>query len=646
MRMQTPDAEFATAADRIETFLRDRKPRLAAGPAALAEALAAAAAAFGTTMPPGLQIGDGEAAAAALERLAAASGLLVRPVPLATSGSGDTAAPIIAFEAAGGTPVLIGRQGRRWSIATQQTDWIAKAAPTLDIGKFNATGYMVLPAFPDGPIGLRQLFGFTARRNVKELAGLLLVTMAAGVIAAIMPLVSAPLLEIVVPARNMWLLGEIAVFLVAVVAADLMTRALVGLIRVRLEGRSGLMLRAAAIDRALRIADRLAETGQAPPAAPLAALSARCVETWHRGAWGLGLTLATSLLLALPSIIVMAQASLRGAMIVALVFLAAFGLAAWVARLRIEALTKGLATPQSWMATAYEGLAMIDTIRAGAAEGRLFSRWTDEFLALRHRFLRADRIGAGAAAIERGSESLLVLAALLALALSGSAVTGLATVTFVVAVGNVTGAAAALLGALDQVAMLALQYRMIEPILGGEPRPRSQQPSAAVPAGRIELAHVDCRLSARGPRVLTDISLTIEPGEHIGIAGPSGAGKSTLLRVILGLIQPEAGHVLFDGRDLAGTRCRGNAPPDRRGRTRSAAVSRHALRQYCSGRAADDRHGHGGGAARRHRGRDSGAAARARDADRRYGLRLLRRPGAAHPAGPRAGLEAEAARAR
>jgi zinc/manganese transport system ATP-binding protein len=47
--------------------------------------------------------------------------------------------------------------------------------------------------------------------------------------------------------------------------------------------------------------------------------------------------------------------------------------------------------------------------------------------------------------------------------------------------------------------------------------------------------------------VLSDISLTVKPGEFIGVLGPNGAGKTTLMRTILGLIAPAAGAVRVFG---------------------------------------------------------------------------------------------------
>ncbi|MBF0186761.1 MAG: ATP-binding cassette domain-containing protein [Magnetococcales bacterium] len=52
------------------------------------------------------------------------------------------------------------------------------------------------------------------------------------------------------------------------------------------------------------------------------------------------------------------------------------------------------------------------------------------------------------------------------------------------------------------------------------------------------------------PPLLSDISLTIRPGEQIGLTGPSGGGKSTLARMLVGLHQPWHGQVQFRGRPL------------------------------------------------------------------------------------------------
>lgn len=51
-------------------------------------------------------------------------------------------------------------------------------------------------------------------------------------------------------------------------------------------------------------------------------------------------------------------------------------------------------------------------------------------------------------------------------------------------------------------------------------------------------------------RVLSDISLSINEGEMISIVGPSGVGKSVLLKLLIGVIRPDSGEILINGRSI------------------------------------------------------------------------------------------------
>lgn len=54
--------------------------------------------------------------------------------------------------------------------------------------------------------------------------------------------------------------------------------------------------------------------------------------------------------------------------------------------------------------------------------------------------------------------------------------------------------------------------------------------------------------------VIQNLSLTIKPGEYLGIVGPSGAGKSSLINLALRLYRPDSGEIIIDGNDLDGVR--------------------------------------------------------------------------------------------
>ena len=54
----------------------------------------------------------------------------------------------------------------------------------------------------------------------------------------------------------------------------------------------------------------------------------------------------------------------------------------------------------------------------------------------------------------------------------------------------------------------------------------------------------------RGRRVVNDVALQLSQGEIVGLLGPNGAGKTTTFYMLVGLIEPEAGRVFLDGKEL------------------------------------------------------------------------------------------------
>lgn len=65
------------------------------------------------------------------------------------------------------------------------------------------------------------------------------------------------------------------------------------------------------------------------------------------------------------------------------------------------------------------------------------------------------------------------------------------------------------------------------------------------------LQTINLRKSFGTVEVLTDISLSVQPGEFVSVLGPSGAGKSTILQLLTGAVVPDAGQMLVDGAPLS-----------------------------------------------------------------------------------------------
>ncbi|CAL9530010.1 thiol reductant ABC exporter subunit CydD [Streptomyces sp. enrichment culture] len=83
-------------------------------------------------------------------------------------------------------------------------------------------------------------------------------------------------------------------------------------------------------------------------------------------------------------------------------------------------------------------------------------------------------------------------------------------------------------------------------------RPVPATGTGPVPAnGALAFEDVTVRYPGRAAAAVTDVNLTVEPGETVALVGPSGAGKSTLLNALLGFVSPTGGRVLVGGADLA-----------------------------------------------------------------------------------------------
>ena len=93
-------------------------------------------------------------------------------------------------------------------------------------------------------------------------------------------------------------------------------------------------------------------------------------------------------------------------------------------------------------------------------------------------------------------------------------------------------------------------FDQMRPMLAAEPETAVEGEPVEHLGGEVLFDHISFRYDPDGPLILDDVTIRARPGEFVAIAGESGAGKSTLFRLALGVDQPSAGAVYYDGRDL------------------------------------------------------------------------------------------------
>ncbi|MFV2001750.1 MAG: LPS export ABC transporter ATP-binding protein [Paracoccaceae bacterium] len=75
-------------------------------------------------------------------------------------------------------------------------------------------------------------------------------------------------------------------------------------------------------------------------------------------------------------------------------------------------------------------------------------------------------------------------------------------------------------------------------------------PKLTVQEGDAGLQVINLRKSYRKRVVIRDVSMQLKRGEIVGLLGPNGSGKTTCFYSIAGLVTPEGGQVVIDGRDV------------------------------------------------------------------------------------------------
>jgi ATP-binding cassette subfamily B multidrug efflux pump len=82
---------------------------------------------------------------------------------------------------------------------------------------------------------------------------------------------------------------------------------------------------------------------------------------------------------------------------------------------------------------------------------------------------------------------------------------------------------------------------------------RPKAPALQVERGEVRFEEIGFHYGQEGG-VIEKLSLTVRPGEKVGIVGRSGAGKSTLVNLLLRFYDLESGRILIDGQDIAGVK--------------------------------------------------------------------------------------------
>lgn len=151
-----------------------------------------------------------------------------------------------------------------------------------------------------------------------------------------------------------------------------------------------------------------------------------------------------------------------------------------------------------------------------------------------------------------GSERVIVVALAAWLVLQGHMTAGM-LVAYLAYKDMFTGGISRLIDLWISLKTLRVQSERLADVVLTEPEQPEPPRSAPLPRNRplaLEVQGLRYRFDENGPWIVDDCRLAVAPGETVAIVGPTGCGKTTLLKLMVGLITPDAGRVLVDGRSL------------------------------------------------------------------------------------------------
>ncbi len=200
-----------------------------------------------------------------------------------------------------------------------------------------------------------------------------------------------------------------------------------------------------------------------------------------------------------------------------------------------------------------EVLSGIATVKAAGAEQRVLAHWTNLFFDEMNISIRRNYLLAVVGIV---FEILQFLSPILLLWIGAmQVIAGTMTVGAMLALNTLAVSFLVPLSSLassgQKVQVARAHFDRLADVLGSEPEQNLQQVHMPPKLkGSLELRKVSFQYDPNTAPILNDISVRIRPGQKVALVGKTGSGKSTLGKLLIGLMIPTKGDILFDGIPL------------------------------------------------------------------------------------------------
>jgi NHLM bacteriocin system ABC transporter ATP-binding protein len=468
----------------------------------------------------------------------------------------ESLGPLLGFRGESKTPVaLLPRTFGGYDAFDPSTNTTVRvtAAVGAEIDPFCYMFYRPLPATN---LSGFQVFRFGLFGCSRELLTILATGVAVGALGMVVPIATQIIVDQLIPQSRRGELVEMIAFMLVVITASAMFTYVRGFAVLRLQGKIDAAIQSATWDRILSLPTSFFREYSSGDLAQ----RSLGVTLIREALTGSTLAAALTAIFSLFNFGLLFYYSIPLAVVATVLVVIAFLVSLICGFLQLKLQRRSFEITGVISSLLLQFIEGIAKFRVSGTESRAFSIWAHRFATKKAFSLRIRHINGALitfnAAFPIFSLGCIFVAYLRFSAPTGTSLTIGAFLAFLAAFSQFLAGALVFSTAVTSALTVVPLYERILPIFKAVPEVTENKASPGAITGKIDINHLSFRYKEDSPLVLTDVSLSIQPGQFIALVGASGCGKSTLFRLLLGFEQPDSGAIYLDGQDLSGLNIR------------------------------------------------------------------------------------------
>jgi NHLM bacteriocin system ABC transporter ATP-binding protein len=461
-----------------------------------------------------------------IETIAKASYLRMRHVTLEDQWWTQDAGPLVGITNSGIPCALIPLTSGGYKMISSQGLVAAKVTPE-QAQLLAPTAFSFYRSFPDQALSLKELIQFALSHLWTDFWHLFLLQAAISLIGLLIPIATGIIIESVIPTANFNLLSHAIIGLVVITFATSTFKISQVIAMMRLKFKSNVSVQAAVWDRLLRLPLNFFRQFTAGDLAT----RVNAIDVIQQTLTG---TILSGILGGLFSLLTLGLMffydSFVGWMVLGLAIIGAL-VSLCIILFQLTYQRQLLALRGKNANLVFQFINGMTKLRAHASESPAFLHWTKLYAKTAKLFKQVQVLGIRMNLFHKVYGGIFLI------------------LFFMVIFQRIE--LISLFGIFEQTLNIFPLYERVQPILTSLPELEKDGINPGQLDGEISIQNLSFFYNSGDPFVLSDLNLSIRPGQFIALVGPSGCGKSTLFRLLLGFETPQEGKILYDGQNLA-----------------------------------------------------------------------------------------------